>query len=164
MKVLKTIARLDFANLWLLLKLSFAHLGYLWPTFKATKECMQISSEHFGRKHYQNGQANAFRHALWNVLIAKSCTKKKRNVARAIKWSKKITDWHEKAFFSKSLPMKMDYHNNAVGRWLFESNSGHTNEEFITSLLALTAKAIQISKESNLELFKNQLVYITEDH
>ena len=164
MKVLKTIARVDLADMWLLLRLSVFHLNYVLPTFRATKECMRISSDHFGRKHYQNGQANAFRHALWNVLIAKFCARRKLNVTRAINWTKKITDWHEKAFFSKSLPMKMDYHNNAVGRWLFESNSGCSKEEFINSLLALTAKAIQISKESNLELYKNQLVYITNDH
>jgi len=34
---------------------------------------MQIATLNFGRKHYQNGQANAFRHALWNVLIAQKC-------------------------------------------------------------------------------------------
>ncbi|NKI31082.1 DUF6973 domain-containing protein [Croceivirga thetidis] len=164
MNIVKTIARLDFSNLWLLLKLSIAHLGYLWPTFEATKECMQVSSEHFGRKHYQNGQANAFRHALWNVLIAKSCARKKEKLKNALDWTKKITDWHEKAFFSKSLPMTMDYHNNAVGRWLFETNSRYSKEEFITNLLVLTAKATQITKESNLELYKNQLVYITNDH
>ena len=164
MNIVKTIARLDFANLWLLLKLSITHLGYLWPTFKATKECMQVSSEHFGRKHYQNGQANAFRHALWNVLIAKNCLTKKREMEKVLSWTKSITDWHEEAFFSKNLTMKMDFHNNAVGRWLFETNANWSSKQFVSSLLALALKAVQITKESNIESYENQLVYITDDH
>lgn len=164
MNIVKTIARLDFANLWLLVKLSIAHLGYLWPTFKATKECMQVSTEHFGRKHYQNGQANAFRHALWNVLIAKNCLTNNREMEKVLTWTKKITNWHEEAFFSKTLTMKMDFHNNAVGRNLFETNMNCTTEKLIAALLDLLSIAIRITKESNLEQYKNQLVYITNDH
>lgn len=125
---------------------------------------MAISTEHFGRKHYQNGQANAFRHALWNVLIAKYCTKSVNTVNRALAWAKKITDWHEETFFSKKLPMKMDFHNNEVGRNLFRDNVEWAEEKFISQLLSLTNSAIKVNKDTKLNQFKNQLVYLTNDH
>jgi len=162
--LIKTIARLNVTAIWKLARLSIVNFGYLWPTYKATKACMAISSQHFGRKHYQNGQANAFRHALWNVLIAKKCYALTKTVEKAVLWTKNITDWHEEAFFSKELPMKMDYHNNAFGRLLFREHWQWTEEQFINQLLLLTKEALKISEESDLNKIKNQLVYLADDH
>lgn len=125
---------------------------------------MKISTEHFGSKHYQNGQANAFRHALWNILIITYSRSAKNHFERALRWAKKITDWHEVTFFSKELPMKMDYHNNEVGRALFQKHFRFSEEQFVHTLLKLTKKAIKIDKDTDLKLLKNQLVYISDDH
>ena len=164
MNLLKVLKRIKPQGFWYLLKLAIPNLLFLWPTYRATKNCMAISTEHFGRKHYQNGQANAFRHALWNVLIAKYSAKSKNQVHRALKWAKKITDWHEETFFSKELPMKMDYHNNEVGRNLFEENVVWTEEKFIEKLHAMAHTAVKIHQDSRLNQLKKQLVFITYDH
>ena len=164
MNMFKTISRLRVTSVLQLLWLCVPNFLLLWPTYKATKECMSISTHHFGRKHYQNGQANAFRHALWNILIATKSHKLNQSVEKILKWTKSITDWHEQAFFSKKLPMKMDYHNNAVGRKLFEENFEWSHDEFIKKLLLLTAEAIKIKEFTDLNLLKNQLVYISDDH
>ncbi len=164
MNLIGTLARLNFGKIWELLGLSLGHITFLWPTYRATRACMSISTKHFGRKHYQNGQANAFRHALWNVLIAKACFKGPKNLQKSISWTKRITDWHETAFFSKTLPMKMDYHNNAIGRWLFSEHWKWTEEQFIEQLLKLTHHALMLNEHTDLSTIKNQLVYITNDH
>ena len=105
MNLFKTILRVRPQSFWALLKLCMPNILLLWPTYKATKDCMKLSTEHFGRKHYQNGRGNAFRHALWNVLIAKYCHPVAASLERAVEWTKKITDWHEEAFFGKTLPI-----------------------------------------------------------
>ncbi|MEM1258780.1 MAG: hypothetical protein AAGH81_09630 [Bacteroidota bacterium] len=164
MNPFKIISRIQPIGLWHLLKLAVPYVTYLWPTYRATKTCMELSTEHFGEKHYQNGQANAFRHALWNVLIAKYCTTSTKATFRALNWTKKITDWHEETFFSKELPMKMDYHNNEVGRNLFEEHPKWSQVAFVQRLLALTENALKINLETNLNQLKNRLVYVSDDH
>ncbi len=164
MNPIRLISRIKPIAFWHLLKLALPHLAYLWPTYRATKTCMRLSTDYFGKKHYQNGQANAFRHALWNVLIAKYCTTSTKAMARALHWAKKITDWHEETFFGKELPMKMDYHNNEVGRNLFEGHPQWSQIVFVQKLLVLTENAIKINPETDLNQLKNHLVYITDDH
>ena len=164
MNLFKIFLRIKPLGFWRLLKLAVPNVGFLWPTYSATKACMQLSTAHFGRKHYQNGQANAFRHALWNVLIAKYCAKSANVVDRALNWTKKITDWHEETFFSKELPMKMDYHNNAVGRDLFKKYPQWPQVAFVQKLVSLSDRAIKIKSETDLNQYKNQLVFISNDH
>ncbi len=163
MNFLKVLSRIKPLGFWHLVKLVVPHVMFLWPTYHATKTCMQLSDEHFGRKHYQNGQANAFRHALWNVLITKYCAKSAKAITKALNWTKKITDWHEETFFSKELPMKMDYHNNAVGRNLVKEHPQWPQVAFVQKLLSLSDKAIKINSETDLNQYKNQLVFITND-
>lgn len=164
MNWLKTIKRLHWVSVWELIKLALFNIRYLWPTYRATKQCMAISSEHFGRKHYQNGPANAFRHALWNILIAKKCFALGDTLEKVMAWTRKITDWHEEAFFSKELPMKMDYHNNAIGRMLFFEHWQWSQEQLIQHLLDLTKKAVKVDRDTNFNEVKNQLVFITDGY
>ena len=164
MNPIKFISRIKPIGFWHLIKLAVPHIQFLWPTYRATKNCMRLSTEYFGHKHYQNGQANAFRHALWNVLIAKYCTKSSKGMVRALNWTKQITDWHEQTFFGKELPMKMDYHNNEVGRSLFAEHPQWSQIVFVQQVLALTENAFKINLQTNLNQLKNRLVYITDDH
>lgn len=163
MKFLNIISRVSIKHIWKLVLLCLPNLGKLWPTYRATKACMQIANERFGRKHYANGPANAFRHALWNVLIAKNCKGSATTIEGLLQWTKKITDWHEAAFFSKELPMKMDYHNNRVGRELFGSHPDWHLSQFLSKLMELTENAVKIDYKTDLQLLKNQLVYISND-
>lgn len=163
MKIIKIISRVRPNGFIRLIRLCATRVWFIWPTYKATKSCMRISTAHFGRQHYRNGQANAFRHALWNILIALGCGKVSSNIEKVVLWTKSITDWHEETFFSQELPMKMDYHNNEVGRLLFHHNQGWTELQFVNELLKLLESAKQIKQETPLNLIKNQLVYISND-
>ena len=163
MKLFRLLKTLNFSKFWKLIKLCFPNLLFLWPTYNATKDCMSISEHYFQKKHYQNGKANAFRHSLWNVLIAKRCCKVSANLQKVLQWTKNITDWHEEAFFSHELPMKMDYHNNRVGRKLLAIQKDNTEHHFIKQLLELTNEAVKIDEATPLTELENQLVYISDD-
>ncbi len=161
--ILDTLKHVRFSALWQLLRLSFRHLRFLYPTYLATKECMAISTSHFGRKHYQNGPANAFRHALWNYLIAKKCTNKSKNTDRVLFWTKSITDWHEIAFANRDLAKRMDFHNNTIGRNVFLENPLQPLEKVIAHFLELTVQSIKINSDSDLTQYRLSLVHLTDD-
>lgn len=124
---------------------------------------MSISTQHYGRLHYKNGPANAFRHAFWNYLIAKNCTGLAKNNTAAITWSEKITDWHEKAFPNRKLARKMDLHNNEVGRIIFLNHFSKTEQEIIGILKKMTVTSSKVDSNSNFANFKNKLVHIIDE-
>lgn len=124
---------------------------------------MSISTQHYGRLHYKNGPANAFRHAFWNYLIAKNCSSLAKNETAALTWSEKITYWHEKAFPNRKLARKMDLHNNEVGRFIFLTHSCKTEQEVIEVLKKLTVASSKVDSNSNFANFKNKLVHIIDE-
>ena len=138
------------------------HPIFIYPTLKATSECIHIATKHFGKEHIKNGQANAFRHALWNYLIAKKCTKWSKNKEKVQEWTKNITDWHEEAFINRDLARLMDLHNNAIGKQVFAENSTAKVEDVIALLLQKSAQSVKISNKEALTGVENSLVHLTE--
>ncbi|MAU27011.1 MAG: hypothetical protein CMH48_06305 [Muricauda sp.] len=162
MKVLDILKKVRFHDLWKLAILSLKNPWFIWPTIAATKETMSVSDHYFGNLHHQNGPANAFRHALWNYLIAKKCTKWSKNNRKVLKWTKDITDWHERAFTNRELARKMDYHNNAVGRQLFIDHIDQEVPEMAVLLQKMTNESTFIKEGDDLEQLKTQLVHISK--
>lgn len=134
----------------------------IFPTIKATKDCIKISTTHYGKLHHKNGPANAFRHALWNYLIAKRCLKWNKNEKVVSEWAEKVTDWHEAAFPNKELAKKMDLHNNAVGRFIFKQNTDKSEAEIISILQKMSLESVKIEENTNLSILKDQLVHILD--
>ncbi|WP_350289392.1 hypothetical protein [uncultured Croceitalea sp.] len=162
MNLFKTLRRINFKSFWQLFKLGLSKPFFILPTLNATRECLSISTEYFGRLHYQNTPANAFRHAFWNYLIAKKCTKWSRRTETLVKWAKNITDWHENAFRNRELARKMDLHNNKVGRAVFIEYKVGPVEEVIALLLEMTKNSIRITEQSVFEKHQSTLVHLTE--
>jgi len=161
--LLKIATKVRLQSLVPLLRVTFTHIDFLYPTYLATKQCMAISTRHFNRKHYNNGQANAFRHALWNYLIAKKCTHRSNSKHRILNWTKSITDWHETAFANRELATAMDMHNNAIGRKVFLEDLSTPLEEVLAKLLKLAAQSIKITTTANLDQYPLSLVHLTDD-
>lgn len=124
---------------------------------------MSISTQHYGRAHYKNGPANAFRHALWNYIIAKKCSFLATNKSAVLSWTEEITDWHENAFPNRKLAKKMDLHNNEVGRFIFSRHSSETTHWVIEILKQMTQASSKVDINSIFSNFKNKLVHITDD-
>lgn len=162
MNLFTVLKRVDFKNILKVIFIGLSRPHFIWPTIKATKDCIAISTKYYGKLHHKNGPANAFRHAFWNYQIAKRCFKWQKNEEAVLAWAKKVTDWHEDSFPNKRLPKQMDLHNNEVGRFIFKQNTDKSEHEVIELLMRMTLKSIKIEENSRLSEYKNRMVHILE--
>ncbi|MDB2384913.1 hypothetical protein N9V96_00400 [Polaribacter sp.] len=132
----------------------------MMATILATYKTMQIAEKEFPSIHNLHNKANAFRHALWNILIAKNCLRFSSNNEAILNWTKNITDWHEDFSPNKIMARKMDLHNNAFGRNQYNLLKEKNNREIILYFKAEMTKAKQIKQESQFENFRKNLVYL----
>lgn len=111
----------------------------------------------------KNGKGNAFRHAYWNCLIMMYCCKIS-SPQKALDFTKKFTDLHERLFPNEPLEQLMDLHNNQVGRDYFMSLLPNIHRQFfettffIEELVKKTENAQKI--QSINEKLSDNLVYI----
>ncbi|MDF0714665.1 hypothetical protein PY092_00770 [Muricauda sp. 334s03] len=162
MNLIAIAKRVDFKNILKGVFVGLSRPHFILPTIKATKDCIAISTKNYGKQHHKNGPANAFRHALWNYMIAKRCFPWNRDEETALAWAKKVTDWHEDSFPNKELPKKMDLHNNEVGRFIFAQNTEKSEQEIVGLLKKMALKSIKINEDTTLSEFKNRMVHILE--
>lgn len=149
MKLRSVIQSMDFRQLWSLFLLSLRHPLFIIPTVQGTRKCVEICDHRFGDAHHHNGPENAFRHALWNMLIVQKSVLSGRNVDKALRWAKTITDWHEDFSPNPPLARAMDLHNNQMGRDLISRNPQITVEEMIqllSEMVSLSRKRTQIEE------------------
>ncbi|GHC44970.1 DUF6973 domain-containing protein [Ulvibacter litoralis] len=163
-------------NIWLRIKrLSLSQLtqlGFLflknplliWPTFQATKRTMALCDGLFGKSHHKSNQANAFRHALWNILICKNVLKRTKTTQKAVIWAQKMTHLYEKVTQNPLLDEKMDLHNNEIGQMLFLKVFDKKEAEIIQILEKEVEKAQKIDKIEDFELATNSLVYLEDKY
>ena len=160
MNLVGIVKRVDFKNILKGFLIGLSRPHFIWPTIRATKDCIAFSTKNYGKLHHKNGPANAFRHAFWNYLIAKRCFKWQNNEETVLNWAKKVTDWHEDSFPNKQLPKAMDLHNNEVGRFIFAQNTEKSEQEIIGLLKKMALESIKIDESSNLSEYKNRMVHI----
>lgn len=102
----------------------FGRLKAIDAVEDASERAIAFTNELYpGMSHYQN-QADAFRHAVWNTLIAKYYAQKKRDIAKGIELAKDFTSAHEDCNDAEGAPVydvEMDLHNNELGRHYFSS-------------------------------------------
>lgn len=134
---------------------------FMLATFKATVNTLKIAENEFPKIHGAHNKANAFRHALWNVLIAKECNKFSNSLKEVLDWTKLITDWHEE--FSPNSPMEklMDLHNNAIGRKIFKNLKHKSTAEITKKLISKLNTAIKISEILKIKEINN-LVFLED--
>lgn len=137
MNVWAVVKSMDFKQLWSLFWLSARHPRFVIPTIRGTRKTVAICNKHYGKKQHLNGPENAFRHALWNMLIVHLSVQRGLPLQRSLAWAKRFTDWHEDFSPNSPLERAMDLHNNRVGRDLIISFCGQTEEQLVTQLLEM---------------------------
>jgi hypothetical protein len=155
------IKKLKVKEVFILVKTFLWRPRLIFPTYKATKETVQICNNLFGNTHHKNNKANAFRHALWNFKIAAASFPKLKDKNAAVAWAKEITTLHEQLSPNLALPKAMDLHNNEVGRKLFQQEI--TSVEIIDKLKQMMEEAKKVTSEEELAELKYKLVYIEND-
>lgn len=127
-----------------------------------------MCDKRFGKAHHKNNKANAYRHALWNMLIAHQCIKAGKNLSLSLSWAEEMTNWHEQAFVNNPLETHMDLHNNEMGRkWYREIHSDDPlklNEDTMDQyLMEKLEGAKKLSKDGRQRKnFGESLVYIQD--
>ncbi|HSI71046.1 MAG TPA: hypothetical protein VK941_12495 [Gillisia sp.] len=160
MAVSKTIASLDYKELLVLCGVFLKNPLYLLPTYKATNQTVALSDRLYGKLHHKDNRTNAFRHALWNYLICKHCLSVAGSPEKAMNWSKKITDLHERLSPNEELAKVMDLHNNRIGRELFFISRQEDEEETISTLQQMTRDAVKVESLLEIDAEKEKLVFI----
>ncbi len=151
----------DFKQLPGLFWIACSHPLFIIPTLKATRETMKIAQQEYGNAHKGNTPANAFRHALWNVLIAKHCLKRKQNFKKVLLWTEKITAKHEKLAPNKTLERAMDLHNNQIGLMHCSELVSQDNREIIAFLKNEAGRAKKVNQLAEIEKANKEMVYLS---
>jgi hypothetical protein len=159
----KLVKGINFKQIASLGRFLLQHPIFMIATIKATSHTMKIVQEEFPGIHGKDNKENAFRHALWNCLIAFQCAKKEKNITKVISWAKKITDWHEDFSPNIALARAMDLHNNYIGRELFQCHKNKTEKEIITALELKLTSAVQVYSIDEIEKHPVNLVFINND-
>ncbi|RAV28340.1 DUF6973 domain-containing protein [Sinomicrobium soli] len=165
MSVWRLIKTLNWKQVTSLARLFAARPLMLYPTARATVKCMAICNRLYPGKHQGNGPENAFRHALWNIAIARESMKwNKNDTHKALEWAKTITEWHEDFAPNPPLQHAMDMHNNATGRYLFtcwlEEGKAPGYRYITERLQACSRNSIAIRMPGDTEKAGNRLVHI----
>jgi len=135
----------------------------MFATIKATIRTLKIVQEKFPDIHGKENSANAFRHALWNYMIAIKCLKFEKNILVIVSWTKEITDWHEDFSPNIALARAMDLHNNYIGRELFKNHAGKLEKEVIAVLELELVNSVQVNSCEEIENYPTNLVFINHD-
>ncbi|MBW7871473.1 MAG: hypothetical protein H3C39_10495 [Flavobacteriia bacterium] len=146
---------------WKAVKTFVSHPLFAFPTVWATIESIQLSEMNFGDNPGGNGLANAYRHAVWNVLTALYCSKIS-SVEKSLKWTEKITNLHEELFPNDEYNRLMDLHNNKVGRNLFlkaHKSGKKSKQELLEMLIKKSKSAVGLRSETEFQDYRDRLVY-----
>ncbi len=133
---------------------------YILPTIRGTKKTVEICDGLYGEAHHKNGTENAFRHALWNILIARYSLDAGRPLEKSLKWAETITYWHEDFSPNKPLARAMDLHNNTVGIELVAQFPKETEDFFVAHLLKMVPLSRKRTNVSQLSQDAGFLVHI----
>ncbi|WP_378180455.1 DUF6973 domain-containing protein [Aquimarina sp. SS2-1] len=164
MKIRDLIRRFDFWQLFKISGVAIQKPFFIIPTLRATKKTMIICDALYGNLHHHHGKANAFRHALWNILICQKTLLQSKDEDKSIVWAQKITDLHEKLAPNKAIEEAMDLHNNRLGREYFKKLKAASEEETISFLKEKTKIAKLVSDIEEIDSFCNDLVYLSDEN
>ncbi|GAB1307497.1 hypothetical protein KH5_01800 [Urechidicola sp. KH5] len=162
MALITVIKQIKAKQLFGFFRFFIRHPFFAVATFFATVKTYRIAERQFPKIHGKHNKANAFRHALWNWLIARACYKYSKNIEKVIRWTKDVTDWHEELFINEELPRLMDEHNNAIGRGFFAEYVTLSHEQIVEFLLKKIDGAVMVVSIVEVEKNPLELVYLED--
>lgn len=157
----KSIKSLKISYIYEIGKLLIRHPFFAFATLKATYNTYRISQKYFPDIHGKENRANAFRHSLWNILIAKEAKLFSKSLDDVVNWAKTITDLHEDLAPNKPLSRAMDLHNNAMGRKWFLDVHNKSEQEIVSIIMQNLNDAVKIETQASLHKIDN-LVFLMD--
>ena len=135
---------------------------FILPTLRATRRTFKLCDQLFHKDHNRSNRGNAFRHALWNVLIAQKVFKIARKEEKSVLFTQKTTSLYEKVTQNSLLDREMDLHNNRMGLQWFRQLFDKNEDKIIQFLQKKTKNAQKVSKIDEIYSFPDDLVFLTE--
>lgn len=146
-----SLRSLTFEKIGKLIRLFLRHPLFTLISFYATVKTFNIAKREYPKTNSNDGEGNAFRHALWCCLIMMYCCKIS-SPEKSLNFCKKMTNLHEELFPNKPLEKKMDLNNNKFGMNFFmELLPGIHRQFFETSFFIENLK----EKTKNAKVLKN---------
>ena len=162
MSIRARLKSMSFAQLFKLATLFIAHPGYVFLTARASKKAMHLATQVYGNTHHKSNRGNAFRHALWTVLLGQEVYRKSDNLEKAKNWAKQFTDLHEQLFVNRKADRTMDLHNNSFGIQALRLFAAKPQEEAVMFLQEAAKNAVQIRNAKDAEAYPNKLIYLSK--
>ena len=160
------------------------HPALAKPIQNATSKANELTATKFPSSSRYQDKGDAFRHAIWNALMAKYIGLDKNNVADCIDRAKDFSDLHESGGQKPGnmtdeqykLDGQMDYHNNGQGRnyfvsvaWIIKEGffkvkrvRAPSEEQMANDILELTKTAKKVVTVSDINSNPNNLVHIVD--
>jgi len=129
--IIKQLLKLKSINLkfaFKLFKQFVLHPTFIIGTIKATLKTFKIAEKMYPKSHSSIGEGNAFKHALWNILLIHFISKDEKI---SILWAENITTLYEDCFINDKKSRKMDFENNELGRRLYQKEKSIDELVFI---------------------------------
>ncbi len=161
MKKWDVLKSLNFKQIRSLFGWFLKHPIFMLATLKATLKTLNVVNKEFPETHDGHNKANAFRHAFWNVIIAKECYGFSSNIDKVLEWTKTITDWHEEFSPNEKMPRLMDLHNNAFGRKVFLTLKNNSDKEIQEFLILKMKSAVKVKNVSEIDE-TNNLIFLED--
>ena len=162
MSIRARLKALSLPQLFKLARLFLKNPGYVFLTARASKKALQIATTHYGDKHHKSNPANAFRHALWTVLLGQAVYQRTGSLREAQNWAKQFTDLHEELFVNRKAARTMDLHNNSFGIQALRLFAAKPQEEAVMFLQEAAKNAVQIRNAKDAEAYPNKLIYLSK--
>ena len=160
------------------------HPALAEPMKKAKEKAEELTSLNYPNISAYQNKADAFRHAIWNVLICKYIGESKNEISDCIKRADDLTTKHETGASKPDkmtndeweLDKQMDLHNNAQGRKYFESVAwivkegwfkvkrvrAPSEDDLVTGIKNKLNSAKKINKASDTSIYPSNIVYIID--
>lgn len=161
-KFFKTFKTLSAGLTWKMFRALTSKPLLILPTFWATLESVIFSEMYFSEAHGGQGVANAFRHAAWNLLIAKNCSLF-TSQEKAMNWAKFTTDLHEEYFPNEPFDTQMDLHNNRIGREVYKElrlKNIRKKNQMMEFLKEKSKSAIGLENLEEFSKYPHEMVYL----
>ena len=160
------------------------HPALASPIKKATEKSISLTASNFPNISAYQNKADAFRHAIWNVLICKYIGEDKNEISDCISRAEDFTTKHETGASKPDkmtdeaweLDKQMDLHNNAQGLKYFEGVAwivkegwfkvkrvrAPSEDDLVTGIKNKLNSAQKISKASDTSKYPSNIVYIID--
>lgn len=121
-------------------------LWYAW------KEASKFSKEAFPGTNSKDNKQDAYRHVIWSALLCHYYRTISSKTPK-LRFAKAIGDANEKCVKNREDSEQMDYHNNAIGRNLYDRNTPY--RKFLWMVVGLRSPKVSVLKDETYRLVQN---------